>query len=256
MKYHKSIIVLLCSSLACLSLLAFYYKRGWDVTDEQLQEISDNIDTLKAVMHDLGGVYARTRMSIILTELKSQDEDLLVVFGDSIVEQMYYPETSGRNIINTGISGTKALEAKPFLEQVLSLSHGPLVVLSIGTNDAFGKAAPTADQFAAGYEELVRLVLASGRKLVLATLPPLEEEKAGSRQFDRASLDAYNSRIRDIGRRTGAVVADVNEALARRQAANPGPFTVDGVHLDAAAAAVWRDTVYAAIRRALAAGGD
>ncbi|EHJ48776.1 lipolytic protein G-D-S-L family [Solidesulfovibrio carbinoliphilus subsp. oakridgensis] len=255
MKYHKSILALLCSSLICLSLLALYYKKGWDLAGGQLREISDNIDMLKTVMQDLGGVYARTRMSIILTQLQSQDEDLLVVFGDSIVEQMYYPATAGRNIINTGISGTKALEARPFLERILAASRGPLVVLSIGTNDALEKSLATADQFAAGYEELARLVLASGRKLVLATLPPLEDGKAASAMFDRASLASYNARIREIGRRTGAVVADVNDVLTRRQAAHPGPFTVDGVHLDAAAATVWRDTVYTAIRQALADGG-
>jgi lysophospholipase L1-like esterase len=255
LKYQKSILALLCSSLLCLSLLALYYKKGWDLAGGQLREIAGNIDMLKTVMQDLGGVYARTRMSIILTQLRSQDEDLLVVFGDSIVEQMYFPATAGRDIINTGISGTRALEAKPFLEQILAVSRGPLVVLSIGTNDAFGKSVATADQFAAGYEELARLVLAGGRRLVLATLPPLEDGKAASGMFDRESVAGYNARIREIGRRTGAVVADVNDVLARRQAANPGSFTVDGVHLDAAAAAVWRDTVYAAIRQALAAGG-
>jgi len=255
LKYNKAILILLCSSLVCLSLLALYYKKGWNAVDGQLREISTNVETINTVMTDLSGIYARTRAGIILTQLKSQQEELLVVFGDSIVEQMYFPTTTGRNIINTGISGTKALEAKPFLEQILAASNGPLVVLSIGTNDAFGKAVASPDQFAVGYEELARTVLASGRKLVLATLPPMELDKIAAMQFDHASVDAYNIRIRDIGRRTGAVVADVNAVLTRRRAEHPGSFTVDGVHLDATAARVWRDTVYAAIDKALAAAG-
>lgn len=252
MKHQKLILALLCGSLLCLAL---YYKKGWDTVDGQLREISTNVDIINTVMHDLSGIYARTRSGIILTQLRSQNEDLIVVFGDSIVEQMYYPATSGHNIINTGISGTKALEGKPFLEQVLATSRGPLVVLSIGTNDAFGKSVATPDQFAAGYAELARTVQATGRKLVLATLPPMESDKIAALQFDNASIDAYNTRIRDIGRQIGAVVADVNAVLAKRQTDRPGSFTVDGVHLDAAAASVWRDAVYAAIGLALASGG-
>ena len=121
----------------------------------------------------------------------------------------------------------------------------------MGSNDAFGKDIANPDRFARGYEELVRCVLADGRKLVLATLPPLETDKIGAEHFDGASLDAYNSRIREIGARLGVVVADVNAVLTKRRVEHPGPFTVDGVHLDGAAAGVWRDTVYAAIRAAL-----
>jgi lysophospholipase L1-like esterase len=220
--------------------------------DGQLRELSSNVDTINTVINNLGGLYARTRTEIILKQIRSQDDKLLIVFGDSIVEQMYFPMTSGLNVLNAGISGTRALEAKPFLQDVLAASHGPLIVLSIGSNDAFGKKVSTPQEFAAGYEDLVRTVLASGRKLVLVTVPPLENDKPGAEHFDGTSLVAYNEHIREIGRRLGVVVADVNDVLARRRAAHPGSFTVDGVHLDAAAAGVWRDTVYAAIRQALA----
>ena len=252
MKYNKTIIVLLCCSLLCLSLLALYYKKGWNAVDGQLRELSSNVDTINTVINNLGGLYARTRTAIILKQIRSVDDNLLIVFGDSIVEQMYFPLTSGLNVLNAGISGTRALEAKPFLQEVLAASHGPLIVLSMGSNDAFGKKVSTPQEFAAGYEDLAKTVLASGRRIVLVTVPPLETDKPGAERFDGRSLVAYNEHIREIGRRLGVVVADVNDVLTRRRAAHPGSFTVDGVHLDAAAAAIWRDTVYAAIRQALA----
>ena len=252
MKKDKPLFLLLGGTILLLSLLALYYKRGWNVVEGQLRDLSGNIDTLSAVMHDLGGLYGRTRVAILLAEASSQDEQLLIVFGDSIVEQMYYPATGGYNVFNAGISGAKALEALPFLEQLLERSRGPLVVLSMGDNDAFKEDGVTAEQFAVGYETLARRVLASGRRVVLVTLPPLEPGKPGAVRFDASSLDAYNVRIRDIGARLGVVVADVNAVLAGRLAARPGPFTVDGVHLDAVAAAVWRGAVYAAIDQALA----
>lgn len=252
MKKDRLTLLLLGGCIVLLSVLALYYKRGWNVVEGQLREISGNVDLINSVMHDLGGLYGRTRGGIILTQLASQDENLLVVFGDSIVEQMYYPATAGHNLLNSGISGSKVLDSKPFLEKVLAGSKGPLVVIAMGANDAFGGTVARPDDFAAGYEALARLVLASGRRLVLATLTPLETTKVGAGHFDPASLALYNVRIREIGARLGVVVADVNAVLARRLADHPGPFTVDGVHLDAAAASVWRETVYAAIAEALA----
>ncbi|WP_428562130.1 MAG: SGNH/GDSL hydrolase family protein [Solidesulfovibrio sp. DCME] len=221
--------------------------------DGQLREISSNVDTINMVMRDLGGLYYRTRSAIILTQIKSQADPLLVVFGDSIVEQMYCPATDGLNVVNAGISGSKALESLPFLQQVLAASKGPLVVLSIGANDAFGASVASPEQFAAGYEALARAVLDSGRALVVATLPPMEPGKLAAEHFHHPSIAAYNTRIREIGQRLGARVADVDDALDRWRQGRPEGATVDGVHLNGQAAAVWRDTVYAAVKSALAA---
>lgn len=253
MRYNKAILWLLGSSLLILSCLAIYYKKGWDTVDGQLREISSNVDTINTVMRDLGGLYHRTRSAIILAQIKSQADDVLVVFGDSIVEQMYYPCVLGHNVVNTGISGSRALESLPFLRDVLAASHGPLVVLSIGANDAFGSAVATPEQFAAGYEALAKAVLDSGRGLVLATLPPMEPGKFAAENFDHASIPAYNERIREIGRKLGAQVADVDAVLSAWRQGRPEGCTVDGVHLNGQAAGVWRETVYAAAGKVLAA---
>ncbi|OLN25541.1 hypothetical protein DVDV_3284 [Desulfovibrio sp. DV] len=252
MKTDKVILLLLLGCLVSMSGIALYYKLGWDRMDKQMREISTDVDTVNTAIKDLSGLYARTRSGIILAQLRSQDLPLIVMFGDSIVEQMYCPAIDGINVINTAISGSKALESKAFLDSILAASRGPLVTLSMGTNDAFGEKVATPEQFATGYEALVRTVLDNGRRLVLVTLPPLEREKAEARLFNGVSIEAYNTAIRTIGQRHKLVVADVNAVLTARRTAQPGSHTVDGVHLDAASAAVWRDTVYAAIHQALA----
>ncbi|MHC1790540.1 SGNH/GDSL hydrolase family protein [Solidesulfovibrio sp.] len=257
MKTGKAITLLLCGCLVTLSAITWYYKQGWDRMDKQMREIATDVNTVNTVMKDLSGLYSRTRGGIILSQLRSQDAALLVMFGDSIVEQMFCPSLDGMDFLNAGISGSKVLEAKPFLDNILAASRGPLVALSMGTNDAFGATLATPEQFRAGYAELARAVLAAGRTPVLVTLPPLEQSRDESRLFDKASLDAYNGIIRDIGARHGLIVADVNAVLAGKYGSGKaGSFTVDGVHLDAAAAALWRDTVYAAIRQALARPGN
>ena len=254
MRYNKAIVWLLCSSVILLTIAAFYYKRGWDTVDGQLREIATNVNAVNEVMNDLGGLYNRTRSGIILKQLVSLDAPFVAVFGDSIVEQMYFPALDGLNVINTGISGSKALESLPFLRQILADSRGPLVILSMGANDAFGKNVATPERFAAGYEALARAVLDSDRALVLVTLPPMEPGKFAADKFDHASIPAYNDRIREIGQRLGVTVADVDAVLEAWRKGQPDGFTVDGVHLGAKAAALWRETVYAAARKALAAG--
>ncbi len=256
MRYTKKIVFLLCCSVVILSALAFYYKRGWDTVDGQLREISNDVDSINMIMHDLGGLYGRTRSGIILTQLHSQDENLIVMFGDSIVEQMYFPETAGYNVINSGVSGARALESLPFLQKVLAASHGPAVVLSIGANDALGDKVATPEDFAAGYEALAKAVRQSGRALVLVTLPPMEPEKFTAVKFDYTRVADYNAAIREVGRRTGAVVAEVHDAIDAWRKGRPGGFTVDGVHLGAQAAALWRQIVYAAVARALPANAQ
>jgi lysophospholipase L1-like esterase len=254
LRYNKAIVWLLCSSVVLLTIAAFYYKRGWDTVDGQLREIATNVNAVNEVMNDLGGLYNRTRSGIILKQLVSLDAPFVAVFGDSIVEQMYFPALDGLNVINTGISGSKALESLPFLRQILADSRGPLVILSMGANDAFGKNVATPERFAAGYEALARAVLDSDRALVLVTLPPMEPGKFAADKFDHASIPAYNDRIREIGQRLGVTVADVDAVLEAWRKRQPDGFTVDGVHLGAKAAALWRETVYAAARKALAAG--
>ncbi|WP_300157664.1 GDSL-type esterase/lipase family protein [Solidesulfovibrio sp.] len=219
----------------------------------QLREIAVNVDTVNTVMNDLGGLYNRTRASILLTQLRSAQDDLVIVFGDSIVEQMYFPTLSGINVVNTGISGSKALESLSFMRQVLAGSHGPLVIVSMGANDAFGKSVASPERFAAGYEALAQAVLDSGRALVLATLPPMETGKFAADSFHHASIPSYNEQIREVGRRLGVPVADVDAVLEEWRKGRPEGCTVDGVHLNAQAAGVWRETVYAAAREAMAA---
>ena len=255
MKIDKVILLLLLGSLLSMSGIAFYYKLGWDRMDSQMREIAADVKTVNTTIKDLSGLYRRTRIGLLLTQLRSQNDPLIFLFGDSIVEQLYFPVLDATNIFNAGISGAKALESLPFLENIQKESRGPLVVLAMGTNDAFGEVVSTPEQFAAGYDALVSAVLASGRTAVLVTLPPLERDKPESRLFNGASLDGYNAIIREIGIRYGLHVADVNAVLTRRRLKIAVSQTMDGVHLNPAAAVVWRDTVYGVVRQALAQPG-
>ena len=157
----------------------------------------------------------------------------------------------GRNVLNAGISGARVVESLPFLESLLAATRGPLVVLSMGVNDAFGEAGAAPEQFAAAYEGLVQAVLADKRRLVLVNLPPLEHDKPEARRFDAAKVALYNELVAGIADRRGVPLVDVHRLLTARRAAQGQGQTVDGVHLSPAAAVAWRDAVYAAALGAL-----
>lgn len=251
MKTDKLLLALLIGCLLSMSGIALYYKLGWDRMDTQMREIASDVDIVNTTIQDLGGLYRSTRIAIIQAQLRSQGLPLIVILGDSIVEQLYCPALAGRNVINAGISGARVLESQPFLESVLAATTGPLVVVAMGVNDAFGATGTTPEQFEAGYETLAKTVLADNRRLVLVNLPPIEQDKPEAKRFDAAKIARYNAIVAAVAARLNVPLVDINAMLtARRETSGQGQ-TVDGVHLNPAAAAAWRDAVYTAALRAL-----
>ena len=258
MRKDKVILLLLLGCLVCMSGIALFYKLDSDRMDKRVRDVdatSTTANNVTTALQDLSGFYRRTRIGVCLSELRSQNDPLIVLFGDSIMEQAYFPALDGINTFNAGISGAKALESLEFVADVLAASNGPLVILALGVNDAFGPPVTTPEQFAAVYESLVSAILASGRKAVLVTLPPLENDKSESQLFSGTNLDTYNAVVRAAGARHGLLVADINAVLTKLRLKTLVSQTVDGVHLTPAATVVWRDTVYAAARQALAQSG-
>ncbi len=256
MKTDKLLVALLTGCLLSMSGIALYYKLGWDRMDAQMREIASDVALVNTTMQDLGGLYRRTRIAIIQAQLRSQGLPLIVILGDSIVEQLYCPALAGRNVLNAGISGARVLESQPFLESILAATTGPLVIVAMGVNDAFGAAGTTPEQFEAGYEALCKTILADNRRLVLVNLPPLEQEKPEAKRFDAAKIARYNALVAAVAGRLAVPLVDINAMLIERREASGQSQTVDGVHLNPAAAAAWRDAVYTAALRALPRPGS
>lgn len=251
MKTERLVAVLLLGCLLTMSGIALYNKLGWERMASQMRELNSNIDLVNATIQDLSGLYRRTRVAILQAQMQSQDMPLVVILGDSIVEQLYCPALAGHNVLNAGISGARVLESKDFLNNTLTLTHGPLVILAMGVNDAFANGDTSPEQFEAGYQALAQSVLADNRRLVLVNLPPIEQNKTEALRFDTAKADRYNAIVTVVAARLGVPLVDIRSLLDARRQAEGKAQTVDGVHLTPQAAAAWRDAVYAAARDAL-----
>lgn len=85
------------------------------------------------------------------------------------------------------------LESQPFLESILAAASGPLVVVAMGVNDAFGATGTTPEQFEPDAKPCCKTVLVDKRRLVLVSLPPIEQDKPEAQRFDAAKIARYNA---------------------------------------------------------------
>jgi lysophospholipase L1-like esterase len=205
------------------------------------------------IMNGLGDLYLTTKRAVLLDELDTVDAPGVFVFGDSIVERMYFPSVCGLNVFNAGISGARATESGEFLGAVLDRAPFRLMVLSMGTNDASRKLEVSPEAFSASYDHMVQAALDRKIRVILVTIPPLEESrKEILLLFDPERIAAFNERIMAIGKKHGLTVVDVNSLILSQTAERHDSFSVDGVHLNPTYARFWREAVYAAVRTALA----
>jgi lysophospholipase L1-like esterase len=252
----KTFIFTLLGGLLILGSVTLHYTFKMEKFEVDRLQFKDNINTLKLVLQDLGNLYATTKRGILLTQLSTVEDATILAFGDSIVEQMYFPLVNGKEVFNAGICGAQATESRVFFNAALDQSKFLLIVLSIGSNDAIRKLAVDPQEFIAAYRALADLAQQRNIPVVLATIPPLETSKKGAELFDPERIEAFNNGIKALGQERDLPVVDINAIIREKNAQRLDAFTVDGVHLNGVYARFWREAVYAAIRSSLAGKKD
>lgn len=172
----------------------------------------------------------------------------IVCFGDSITAQDYPARLEARlggyDVINAGAGGNTAPQGLERIETDV-LAHNPkAVVVMFGANDSVMPSAGTYKTPLDAYEDALRAIVKrcqdSGARVIVCTMPPIVAEPYYARHpkeyYDaEGGLEAVLTRYRDAAKRvaqdTGAVVADINAALAKDAVA----LFPDGVHPSAEA---------------------
>jgi lysophospholipase L1-like esterase len=203
------------------------------------------------ITNDIVDSYIAAKQKIILCNFETIDDNGILFFGDSIVEQIYLPQISCLNVYNAGVGGARATASVKFLGAVLDRSLFRLMVLSIGTNDTLRKFSVAPEDFSTSYDAMVQVALDRKIPVILATIPPLEESQKLSQQFDPERIAAFNKRIMAIGRKHGLTVVDVNGLILEKTVERHDSFSRDGVHLNDTYSRFWRGAIYAAVRTAL-----
>lgn len=156
------------------------------------------------------------------------------------------------------------------LDEIAALvPDGPradVVVVQGGSNDVLQRWAPGRpfhlryDEFDAGeraafaadalarFDALLSAVAATGARVLTWTVPPIGP---GGPLYGSPSVAALNAGIPAVARRHGAVLADMNTALAPGGRVTPGILGADGVHPTPSGYAVIAAVLTALIERTL-----
>jgi lysophospholipase L1-like esterase len=181
--------------------------------------------------------HRRARQVILYYTLSRVDHPIIMV-GDSIVESSTLPrEVCGHAIVNAGLDGAStASDLGTWLVDVLEGKPVAAIVVSLGTNDAFG--ARSRPQFEANYRALLaQFSKATGRVIVLA-IPSLDVVSRITSEMHTevmGRINDYNSALPELAAESGATFAALPSM--------PTPHTIDGVHLSAAGYQVWDQVV-------------
>jgi lysophospholipase L1-like esterase len=152
-----------------------------------------------------------------------------IVIGDSIVELSTLPrEICGHEIINAGVGGAKtSSDLASLVEKPLLKAPSPLIILSIGTNDALLSRDP--DTFEGNYRTLLAQLMPLALRVVVLGIPDVEGPPDS------------NDRIAKFNQKLGVIATSLGVKFAALPPMPPN-HTVDDVHLNAKGYAVW-DTV-------------
>jgi lysophospholipase L1-like esterase len=173
------------------------------------------------------------RQQILHYTLSSVD-DPIIVLGDSIVEASTLPRTlCGHAIVNAGLSGASTgSDLGSWLSGALAQRRAGLIVVSLGTNDALGSVSQQV--FETRYRALLaQLSTLTSHLVVLAVLPVEARNNVtiATRDEAMASINRYNAILPALAKGGGALFVALPPMAE--------PYTIDGVHPNAAGYSVW-----------------
>ena len=173
----------------------------------------------------------------------------VVVFGDSITEAAVLPGAiCGHAVVNAGIGGAgvdELLKDAPLLLEGISPA---LVVLAIGTNDAY--ATPSREQqFRETYIALLHRLAHLAPKLAVASIPPVDPKGplTAATGIDANLIERYNLILPKLAEDAGASFIDLNKAVR----ADGSAETIDGIHLAPRTYGPWDAALLQGVERAL-----
>jgi lysophospholipase L1-like esterase len=173
----------------------------------------------------------------------------VVVFGDSITEAAVLPGAiCGRAVVNAGIGGAGVDELLMDAPLLLEGISPALVVLAIGTNDAY--ATPSREQqFRETYTALLHRLALLAPKLAVASIPPVDPKGplTAATGIDANLIERYNLILPKLAEDAGASFIDLNKAVRADGAAE----TIDGMHLAPRAYGPWNAALLQGVERAL-----
>lgn len=174
--------------------------------------------------------YWQTRLDLFRSSKATAD---IVMLGDSLTESgpwsEYFPDV---RLLNRGISSDTTSGVLRRIDEVID-RRPKTVFLMIGINDLLGGGEPTA--VSAAIQTIVETLHRHQIKVIVQSVLPVGANyvPAINAKVDRLNQELHSG--------SGQFV-EIAEQLTQNGALNPR-LTVDGLHLNGAGYAVWRDAI-------------
>lgn len=169
------------------------------------------------------------------------DRRCVVLLGDSLTAGFPVQLAAPRGWSVRGISGDRVRHLAARLESSALGAPCDTVAVLVGTNDVVNDGVAPAEA-AAQIESLVEALRAAGKRVVLATLPPVRGRYAPA----NTAIRALDERIRALGAR-GLTIVDLHAALVDPAGELDAAYSRDGLHLTPAAYERWATALDAAL---------
>ncbi|MGC2774030.1 MAG: SGNH/GDSL hydrolase family protein [Bradyrhizobium sp.] len=187
-----------------------------------------------------GGDHRTVRQLVIHYNLLARPDDPIIVLGDSIVEAATLPASAcGHPIVNAGLAGAGTRsDLAGWLKPALGPKRPFAVIVSLGVNDALTSKPDSPAVFAERYEALLRDLSKLTERIFIVEFPPVEARGPFTPAMEKAamaSITGYRAVLPDLARRTGATLLPLPPMES--------PFTVEGVHLNAAGYRSWDEAI-------------
>lgn len=175
--------------------------------------------------------------TMIALKKQSAPKAEILMIGDSNTEAIWWDRACGDDpagwIINGGIGGITVKGYLCSLRLILSSTSPKVVTIMLGTNDANSKRIGIKDdrEWEANYTKFVDTAIATNAKVILFTVPPVEQGKSlGEGYFSTAQIRRFNTHIRTLARVRGIELIDVYAMWSGPDGYAPRDTTIDGVH--------------------------
>jgi GDSL-like Lipase/Acylhydrolase family len=191
----------------------------------------------RSVFAPTGHLHDAVRSAAIKSQINQAPEDVVLVFGDSIVELALVPEICGRPVLNAGVGGFDLQKLINFVRKI-EIKRSASVIVAIGINDAQRHKPIDLTDWVNGYTVLLDALAA--HNLVVMGIETVEAGKSlGDKYFDPSVIAQQNSRL-------AALASDRKVKFIPPQPSVNG-LTTDGVHLTPQGYAGWKSRLSEAL---------
>jgi lysophospholipase L1-like esterase len=202
-----------------------------------------------------GHLHLDVRRQMIGFHLEQAGAESILVCGDSRVEAAFLPSNiAGLPVVNAGIGGATVSLIGDEVSRIVGAYKVRLLVLSAGVNDAKkeNRTICSVSDFRSNLEATVKKLVQNARRILLTSIPPVENGKPlGSQFYDGDLICRFNGEIASCAEANGMDFFDLAALMRNESLELTEGMSIDGVHLNRLGYEIWRPILISAIERSL-----